>query len=136
MVAPHQPMEPNQALPNETTMLIIPGAPPLQQTRHSRELGRRVEQLVRDYQREHPDVTEGDVRAALAQLSSGGPSPETLRRKRAMVIVIGALTAGAFTAMASTGGNLFADNKTLLPIIGVIAAVFGVVIAAFRLSRR
>jgi hypothetical protein len=130
-------MEPNQALPNEANMLMIPGLPPLQQTRHSRELGRRVEQLVRDYQREHPDVSEGDVRAALAQLtSSDPPSTDIHRRKRVLAGVIAAIAVGAFTAMASSGGDLFANNKTLLPIIGVIAAVFGVAIAAIRLSRR
>ena len=118
-------------------MLIIPGLPPLQQTRHSRELGKRVEQLVRDYQREHPDVTEGDVRAAFAQLtSSDPPSTDVLRRKRVLAGVVAALAVGAFTAMASTGGTLFENNKTLLPIIGVIAAVCGVAIAAFRISRR
>lgn len=116
-------------------MLIVPGLPPLQQTRHSRELGRRVEQLVRDYQRENPDVTEGDVRTALAQFTSDTPSPDVARRRRLLAGVIGALMVGAFTAMASTNGDLFANNRMLLPIIGVIAAVGGVAIAAIRLSR-
>ena len=116
-------------------MLIVPGLPPLQQTRHSRELGRRVEQLVRDYQRANPDVTEGDVRTALAQLASGTESPDAQRRKRVLAIAIGALTVGAFTAMASTGGDLFENNRMLFPIIGVIAAVAGVAIAAIRLTR-
>ena len=117
-------------------MLIIPGLPPLQQTRHSRELGRRVEQLVRDYQREHPDVSEGDVRTALAQLSSGEPSVNLARRKRALGAVIAALMVGAFGAMASTGGEFFANNPMIFRIIGVVAAVCGVAIAAVRLSRR
>ena len=117
-------------------MLIIPGLPPLQQTRHSRELGRRVEQLVRDYQREHPDVTEGDVRTALAQLSSGEPSVDVVRRKRVLAVALATLMAGAFAAMASTGGEFFANNPMIFRIIGVVAAVCGVVIAAVRLSRR
>ena len=37
---------------------------------------------------------------------------------------------------ATTGGNLFENNKMLMPIIGVIAAVCGVAIAAIRLTRR
>ena len=118
-------------------MLIVPGLPPLQQTRHSRELGRRVEQLVRDYQRENPDVTEGDVRTALAQLtSSDAPSADALRRKRVLAGVIAALGVGVFTAMASTGGELFQNNRMLLPIIGGVAAVAGVAMAALRLTRR
>ena len=116
-------------------MLIVPGLPPLQQTRHSRELGRRVEQLVRDYQRENPEVTEGDVRTALAQLTSATPSPGDLRRKRMLAVAVTALSAGAFAAMAATGGNLFENNKALMPIIGVIAAVGGIMIAAVRLTR-
>ena len=117
-------------------MLIVPGLPPLQQTRHSRELGRRVEQLVRDYQRENPGVTEGDVRTALAQLTAETPSPDALRRKRVLAVVISALTVGAFTAMASTGGDLFENNRMLFPIIGVIAVVGGVAIAAIRMVHR
>jgi len=117
-------------------MLIVPGLQPLQQTRHSRELGRRVEQLVRDYQREHPDVTEGDVRTALAQLTSQTTSPDAVRRKRILAVAITTLTAGAFAAMASTGGTLFENNRMLFPIIGVIAAIGGVAIAAIRFSRR
>ena len=117
-------------------MLIVPGLQPLQQTRHSRELGRRVEQLVRDYQREHPDVTEGDVRTALAQLTSETASPDALRRKRVLAVAVGALTVGAFTAMASTGGDLFENNRLLFPIIGVVAAVAGVAIAVIRMVQR
>ena len=117
-------------------MLIVPGLQPLQQTRHSRELGRRVEQLVRDYQREHPDVTEGDVRTALAQLTSETASPDALRRKRVLAVAVGALTVGAFTAMASTGGDLFENNRLLFPIIGVVAAVAGVAIAVIRMAQR
>ena len=117
-------------------MLIVPGLQPLQQTRHSRELGRRVEQLVRDYQRENPDVTEGDVRTALAQLTSDTSSPDTLRRKRVLAMVMAALTVGAFTAMASTGGALFENNGMLFPIIGVVAAVCGVAFAVIRMVQR
>lgn len=117
-------------------MLIVPGLPPMQQTRHSRELGRKVEQLVRDYQREHPDVTEGDVRTALAQLSSGGASPDGLRRKRVLVGVIGGLTAAAFAAMASTGGRGFENSTMTFRIIGVVVAVCAVALLAIRLARR
>ena len=138
MAAPRPSMEPKDrpALPNETTMIIVPGLPPLQQTRHSRELGKRVEQLVRDYQRENPDVTEGDVRTAMAQLSSGGPSSDTLRRKRALLAVVGGLTAAGFGMMASTGGKGFENNPLTFRIIGLIAGVCAVVFVAISLARR
>ena len=116
-------------------MIIIPGNPPLQQTRHSSELGRRVEQLVRDYQREHPDVTEGDVRTALAQLTSELPQ-DNLRRNRVLGAVLAALGAGLFGIMASTGGQGFANNPMVFKIVGVAAAVLGVTFAAIRIARR
>ena len=117
-------------------MLIVPGLPPLQQTRHSRELGRKVEQLVRDYQRENPDVTESDVRSALAQLTQAGEAPEAIRRRRVLGAVIGALAVGAFTAMASTGGSAFENNTMVWRIVGAVVAFGAVVFAAVRLARR
>ena len=46
-------------------MIIVPGLPPLQETRHSRELSRRIDDAVRDYQRTNPDMTDAEVRTAL-----------------------------------------------------------------------
>ena len=117
-------------------MLIVPGLPPLQDTRHSRELGRKVEQLVRDYQRENPDVTEGDVRSALAHLTQGGESSEVIRRRRILGTVIAALTVGAFTAMASTGGELFENNTMVWRIVGAGVALCAVLFAVIRTVRR
>ena len=53
-------------------MIIVPGSPPLQETRHSRELSRRIEDAVRDYQRANPEMTDAEVRTALLQLVPGG----------------------------------------------------------------
>lgn len=117
-------------------MIIVPGMPPLQQTRHSRELGRKVEQLVRDYQRENPDVTESDVHSALAQLTTPGESPGVARQRRVLGVVIGALAAVAFGVMASTDGGRFENNTTVFRIIGALAAIFAIAIAAVRLARR
>jgi hypothetical protein len=116
-------------------MIIAPGLPPLQQTRHSRELGRRVEQLVRDYQREHPDVSEGDVRAALAQLMST-ESSEAYRRQRVLRVMIAALVAVGFGVIAASGGGRFENNQMVFRIIGLVAAVGGLAFAAIRMARR
>lgn len=117
-------------------MIIAPGLPPLHQTRHSRELARRVEQAVRDYQRDNPDVTESDVRTALLQSAPGGDSPEVTRRKRVMGIVVAVLIGGVVALVASTGGGRFGEGTAVWQVVGVIAAVLAVVITAIRFTSR
>ena len=117
-------------------MLIVPGLPPLQQTSNSRELGRRVEQVIRDFQRDHPEMTEAEVRAALAQ-STPGDAPELVRRRKVLGAVIGALTAAAFGVMAATGGGTrFGGGTGTWQIMGAVAAVCAVVFILIRLARR
>ena len=118
-------------------MLIVPGLPPLQQTSNSRELGRRVEQVIRDFQRDHPEMTEAEVRAALVH-STPGDAPEIVRRKRALGIAIAMLGAGVFTFMASTGGGTRYSGGTggVWQIIGAVAAICAVVFTLIRLARR
>ena len=115
-------------------MIIVPGLPPLQETRHSRELNKRVDEVVRAYRRDHPDMTEAEVRTALMKSAPGGVSADVERRRRFAAIGVGAALVGAFTATASAGGNF--NSQTWMLIIGVMAAVGGVAIAAIRLARR
>ena len=62
-------------------MIIIPERPePPPQTPYSRELARRIEQQVRDYKREHPDLTADEVRAALMQSTPAEDSTNFMRR--------------------------------------------------------
>ena len=118
-------------------MIIVPGVPAIQETRHSRELSRRIDQVVRDYQRDHPDASLSDVRIALMQMTPGGDSPEVARRKRALAIAIAFLGTGVFTFMASTGGGSRLDNNSLTwVIIGAVAAILGITIAVIRMARR
>ena len=118
-------------------MIIVPGLPPIQETKHSRELGRRIDQVVRDYQRDHPDASLSDVRIALMQMSPGGDSPDVVRRRRMLGIAIGALAAGMFAFMAATGGgSRFENTSTTWRIIGGVAALLGVTIAVIRTVRR
>ena len=118
-------------------MIFVPSLHTQRSTHHSRELSRRIEQVVRDYQRDNPDASPSDVQNALAQLMPGGLSPEVLRRKQALAVVIGALAVGAFTLMASTGGIGRANNNSMVfIIIGVVAALLGIPIAVIRIARR
>ena len=115
-------------------MIIVPGIPPLQETRHSRELNRRVDQVVRDYQREHPDMTEAEVRTALMKSAPGGVPPEAERRRKIVAAAFMAAVIGAFTAVASAGGTF--DGPLWVTIVVILAAVAGIAIAAIRLARR
>ena len=117
-------------------MIIAPGLPPLHQTRHSRELARRVEQAVRDYQRDNPDVTESEVRTALLQSAPGGDAPEVMRRKRMMGLVVAVLMGGVFALVASTGGGRFGEGNAVWQVVGVIGAVIAVAITAIRFASR
>ncbi|HEX6316356.1 MAG TPA: hypothetical protein VFZ73_15910 [Gemmatimonadaceae bacterium] len=111
-------------------MMIIPGGSPLHETRHSRELGRQLDDVVREYQRANPDVTDAEVRTALLRLA-----PYSYRR-RVLAVMVGALMAVAFGVMASTGGGRYAPGTLGWRILGIMAAVAGVTIAAIRFARR
>ena len=117
-------------------MIIVPGLPPIQETKHSRELSRRIDQVVRDYQRDNPDASLSDVRIALMQMTPGGDSSEVARRKRAVAIAIALLGTGVFTFMASTGGRGVGSRDLTWVIMGVVAALLGVTIAVIRMARR
>jgi hypothetical protein len=123
-------------------MLIIPAPHPTQAaTRHSRELGKRVEQLVRDYRREHPELTDDEIRAALAQSSlvSDDADQERQQRGKAMVAIALALgIAGLVAALvlgraAETGGGAGSGSW---PVVSIIVAVLVVALAVVRVVSR
>ena len=115
-------------------MIIVPGLPPLQETRHSRELSRRVDDAVRDYRRDNPDVTEADVRTALLKSAPAGDAPELVRRRRIVAVALMAAAVGVFTATASAGGKF--TGPAWMVILGVVAVVAAVAIAAIRIAQR
>jgi len=115
-------------------MIIVPGLPPLQETRHSRELSRRVDDAVRDYRRTNPDVTEADVRTALLQSTPAGMSPDVARRRKVAGAGVAAAIAGAFAASARAGGNF--NGQTWLLVVGIVGAVGALAFVAIRWARR
>ena len=115
-------------------MIIVPGIPPLQETRNSRELNRRVEEAIRDYRRDHPEVTEAEVRVALMQSTPGSDAPGVVRRKKAVMVGVAAAAVGAFTAISSSGGKF--NNQTWVLVCGIVAAAAAVAFVIIRLARR
>ncbi len=115
-------------------MIIVPGVPELPQTRHSRELNKQVDDVVRDYRRKHPDVTDGEIRAALMRSSPAGELPGVARRRKVAAVALGAAMAGAFGAMASSGGKF--AGATGWMIGGIVVAVCAVAIVVLRIAQR
>lgn len=114
-------------------MIIVPGQPALQETRHSRELSRRVDDVISDYRRANPDVSEGDVRTALLRSAPPGGSPDVMRRKKAALVGVMAAVVGAFTAMSSNGGKF--NNQTAVMLGGAVVVAAAVAFAVLRLAR-
>jgi hypothetical protein len=114
-------------------MIIVP-AHTRHQTAHSRELGRRVDDLVSEYRRDNPDATENDVRAALMRSTSFSDSADA-RRKRVAGVAVAAALVGAFTATASAGGK-FPGGSTVTLILAIAAGVGAVAFAVVRLAQR
>ena len=106
-------------------------------TRYSRELGQRFDETVREFKRQHPDLTDADVRTALATSlkQAGSPEDEARQRRLAFVALLG--TGLAFIGVALSGGNPGQDSEGMaLMIMGIVVAAAGVAVAVIRLSRR
>jgi hypothetical protein len=118
-------------------MIIVPGRSyePLV-TRHSRELSRRVEQVVREYQTQNDDVSDEELRSAL-QLATRATAGEDslLRKKRIMVGAVAAGTAMVGAMVAATSGVRQANDMIWL-ILGGVAAASGIAFAIIRTVRR
>jgi hypothetical protein len=117
-------------------MLFAPGSPPLQQTRNSRELGKRVEQVVRDYRRDHPDTTEAEIRSALMQSVSPGDEEEGMVMRRRFAAIAAVLAVGIavlITSLISPGR--VTGSGLGWQIAGVGAAVAAVVFSIIRIAR-
>jgi hypothetical protein len=124
------------------TPIIVPDSAPTQ-TRHSRELGKRVDQVIHEFRREYPELTDDEIRAALDQATPAGAAPRRGAGRRrpavaAMAGVAAALAAGIAVAFdGSGGGGTAGDSGSGISLIvaGTIAAAV-VVVALIVASRR
>jgi len=106
------------------------------QTKHSRELGRRVEHLIREYQREYPELTEDEIRAALSHSSLAGDDvAPAVQKRRAVGVALGlaGLVAAGLAAMISSGGGgaVSGGGNGPLPwliVAGLVAVLAGVAV--------
>jgi hypothetical protein len=124
-------------------MIIVPTPPPTRSaTRHSRELGKRVEQLIRDYQREHPELTDDEIRAALAQSSlTSDDDAQALQQRRKLVVTVavGLAVAGLIAGTvldkgAGAASSGFGSGEW--PVLSITIAVVVVAFAVIRMISR
>ncbi|CAG0931617.1 hypothetical protein PLCT1_01843 [Planctomycetaceae bacterium] len=121
-------------------MIFIPmqpqAAPP---TQHSRELGRRVEQVVRDYQRDHPELTDAEIRTALSHSTGTRDDPDAVARNRrvALITVAAALgIAGAIVGATQPAAGGGSGNDLLMKGVSIAIAVIAVAFAVIRIIGR
>lgn len=123
-------------------MMIFPGRTQVPApTHHSRELGRRVEQVVRDYQRENSDLTTEEIRTALLHSTEGYQDEGALTGWRLRAILTGvaaAVIAGvAVMTESSTRGGGGAGNADIAwKIVAGVVAALAIVFAVLRVVNR
>ena len=116
-------------------MIILPvpqQAPP--PTARSRELGKRIDDLVRDFKRDHPDVTDDELRSALLHSAPNGrPDPTNARRSMAILGATAAVVAGG---IALIQGSTRPGGGGAWMFIVVAAALAGLAFAVIQFARR
>lgn len=124
-------------------MMIFPvRTPAAAPTRHSRELSRRVEQVVRDYQRENSDLTTEEIRTALLHSTEGYEDEGALtgRRLRAILAIVAAAVIAGVAVMTESGtrGGGGAESADIMwkVVAGVIAALAIVMVVVRNVNRR
>ena len=117
-------------------MIIMPvpqqATPP---TARSRELGKRIDDLVRDFKRDHPDVTDDELRSALLHAAPTASGPNPTNARRAIGILVAFLAAG-FAMTAVNGGGSTRAGSGVWMFIGVAAGVAGLAFAVIQFARR
>jgi hypothetical protein len=111
-------------------MAFVPHVPRQTASPEAQDLANRIAALVQDYQRDHPDLSERDVRDAM-QAAAGEGGRRTDRRA---VSVIAGLVA-AFVGLGvflRQGGSAVGSDGTF----PVVAVAIGVALLAVVLARR
>jgi hypothetical protein len=105
-------------------------------TRHSRELGQRFDEVVREYRREHSDLSAGDVRTALmTSLQRAGSAEDEARQRRVAILTVVAIVV-AFIGAAVLNGQTIGGRAISIRVLGIVATVAAVAFAAIRFARR
>lgn len=99
-------------------MVFVPQVPRQTASPEAQDLANRITALIQEYQRNHPDLSERDVRDAMQAAAGGGRSTD-----RRAVAIIGALVA-AFVGLGTFLRQGGADGQGVgVPVIAVAIAV-------------
>ncbi len=116
------------------------------QTRHSRALSQRVDQVIRDYKRDNPELREDEIRAALAQSSpvTGDEGGDARRRRITAIALAGAVALGAGIlgtlragdGVAAGSGAAAAPGQSVWAIVPIVVAVAAAIVGMIVRARR
>ncbi len=112
-------------------MAYTPSAP-LPSSPKVRELGMRLSELIQDFQRQHPNMSAGEVRQAIryaATRVSGGRSSST-------AVAVGAASAAGFGVLGAIVATQSEASPRFVVLAGIIAVgIVAVGLAALRRNR-
>jgi hypothetical protein len=113
------------------SMSFVPYVPVIPPSARARELGERLAQVIRDFDRQHSDLTEIEIRQALRiALGESGRS----EARRAVAAIVAALVVGvgfAVALLARSGG----DTTTMMPVIAGALVLFAIVVVLILVRR-
>jgi hypothetical protein len=111
---------------------FVPYVPPPMPSPRAQELGQRVALTIAEFQQKYPDLSDEEIRQALATAASRSPSGEG--RPAAPLAAIAAAVAVAaglgVYLLAGSGGAV--SGRPIVFGLAVVAAVVGVVAALRR----
>lgn len=112
-------------------MAFVPYVPPQPPSPRAQEMGQRFALTIAEFRQKYPDLSEEEVRQALALASERSPE-----RERPATLVVAALVAAVAAAglgVFFAGGRASGGGATAFPVIvGVGVALFAVVVSRRR----
>ena len=107
-------------------MVYVPSAPPPPSSPRIRELGMRLSEVIQDFQRQHPNMSAGEVRQAIRYAATRVSG----RRSSSPAAVVGAVAAAGFGMV----GALVATQSETGPRFVVLASIIALGIVAVGLA--
>jgi hypothetical protein len=113
-------------------MAFVPDVTPRQPSPRAQEMGQRFALTIAEYRQKYPDLSEEEVRQALALASER--SPEGARSARsAIVAVAGGVAVAAGVGAYLVGGRVpFLDSAAFPAFVAAAVAVIAAVVARRR----
>ena len=112
-------------------MAFVPYVPPRTPSPRAQEIGQRLALTIAEFQQKYPDLSEEEVRQALALASER--SPERARPARAAIAAAVAAFAGVMGVGVFLSGNRVPSGTgAVLPVIIAVGAALLAVMAARR----